>query len=204
MWYVLRFLSEGALQGIIVSEGSTDDEAIANATSRMSTPAGEVFGLPYHGEPPPELRYRLITMNDTDELQALMSNAAMAQMRSQWFWIRFVEEGTGAETGVALSDGATLPDALQRLATKTVLPPGEPEAYPYPSEPPKDLRYRILLPHEVQQLSGGFAPAGVGGWVNTVLNKVQEHDMSALPNANILQKMMERIERFRGNSKRGR
>jgi hypothetical protein len=198
MWYVLRFLDGGSLQGMIVSEGASDDEAIANAKARMEVPAGEAFGLPYNGEPPEQLRYRVITLDDRADIEAIMSNAAQTRIANQWFWIRFVDEENRSERGVALSNGTTLPDALQRLAEHVPLPPGEPEGYPYPAEPPEHLRYRVLSSAEVQELSGGFAPTGIGGWVNAIVNKVQERDISTLPNANILRNIMERIERFRG------
>jgi hypothetical protein len=197
MWYVLRFIDNGTLQGIVVSEGAGEEEAANNARSRIELPAGDMFGLPYNGEPPVDLRYRIITLNDTAAVEALMRNAAMSRMRNQWFWIRFVDEDDRSERGVALSDGTTFAEALERLASHIALPPAEPEGYPYPAYPPEHLRYRMLSQDEIQEFAGGFTPSGVGGWANAIVGKVMEHDISTLPNAGVLQQMLDRINKLR-------
>jgi hypothetical protein len=101
MWYVLRFIVDGRLQGIVVSEGSSKEEAVENARTRMDVPAGDTFGIPYSGEPPQDMRYRIITLNDTSAVEALMRNAATSRTTNQWFWIRFVDEEDRTERGVA-------------------------------------------------------------------------------------------------------
>jgi hypothetical protein len=163
----------------------------------MDLPSCDVFGLPYSGEPPEELRYRLIPLSDTAAIEALMRNAAASRPRNQWFWIRFVDERDRTERGVALSDGATFAEALERLASHVTLPDAEPEGYPYPADPPEHLRYRMLSQDEIQEFAGGFAPSGIGGWANAIVGKVMEHDISTLPNASVLENLLDRINKLR-------
>jgi hypothetical protein len=55
-----------------------------------------------------------------------------------------------------------------------------------------------MLSHdEIEEFAGGFTPSGVGGWANAILNQVQQHDISTLPNAGVLRQMIDRINKLR-------
>ncbi len=199
MWYVLRFFDNDftTFEGLIVSEGANEDEAVENARSRTSLPECEVYGLELDGVPAAELQYRLFGPLDK-EVMAI--NACTRPVHPvelhKWYWIRFEDE-QGNHTGVVLSDGESLVDALACAAKYCELPPGEPMGYPYPLEPPDHLRYRVLSAEEQAHLADHYVPTSVGGWVSAVVQKVQEHDISKLPNSRTLQGMLAFINRFR-------
>ncbi len=199
MWYVLRFFGNDftTFHGMIVSEGANEDEALENARACGEVPDGEVYGLELDGAPPAQLRYRLFGPLDKEVIAINARTRPVHHVEAhKWYWIRFEDEA-GNHTGVILSDGETVVEALKCASQYCELPPGEPMAYPYPLEPPDHLRYRVLSAEEQERLSGDYVPTSVGGWVAAVMQKTQEHDISKLPNARTLQGMMAFVNRFR-------